>query len=385
MSKGIKIFLVVAMVVLAALMVVAIAWQNGWQRISILDSSIKIGFIAPLSGDAAVYGIPGKNVVAMAVQEINTAGGINGKPLEVIYVDGKCTPAGGAAAMQELVATHQVKVVIGGFCSSESLAAISIAAANNVTMLSPASSSPDLTGVSPFFFRNYPSDAAQGRVLAEAAYTQKKFKKVAFIQEQSDYPVGIYRAFASRFEQLGGIVTKEEFAKDTTDFVVRLTTLRQGNPDALFVDTQTPASAERIFATLTTLKWKPFLLVSDVVPGDTDTISRNSSLLEGALLAEFDTDENNTRFQTMRAAYLRKYSEDMPYQSYGQTEYDAAYLVRDALLNVGNDAQKIAAWLRGISRWQGASGSITIGPDGDRVSGHSLRMIKNGEVVPFVP
>lgn len=373
------------MVVLAALMVMGVAWQNGWPRISILDNSIKIGFIAPLSGDGAVYGLPGKNIVAMAVQEINIAGGINGKPIEVVYLDGKCTSAGGAAAMQELVTAHRVKVVIGGFCSSESLAAVPIAAAHSTTMLSPASSSPDLTGVSPFFFRNYPSDAAQGRVLAEAIYTQKKFSKVAFIQEQSDYPVGIYRAFASRFEQLGGTLIKEEFSKDTTDFARRLTTLRQENPDALFVNTQTPASAERIFATLTDMKWNPFLLVSDVIPGDTDTIARNVAVLEGALFAEFDTDESNTRFQNMRGAYQRKYGEEMPYQSYGQTIYDAVYLVRDALLVVGNDAPKIAAWLRGVRSWPGASGTITIGPDGDRVSGHSLRMIKNGQVVPFTP
>lgn len=341
---------------------------------------IKIGFIAPLTGDAAIYGVPGKNVVALAVREINLAGGINGRPISVIYEDGKCDGQGAAAAMTKLATIDQVRIVIGGFCSSESFAAIPIAAAHNIVMLSPSSSSPDLTDISPLFARNYPSDAGQGRVLAETAATGLQFKKVAFLQEQLDYPLGIYQAFTERFLELGGQTVREEFSASDADYPSKLERLRNTQPDALFVATQAPATAEKIFAILKAMNWKVPLFVSDIVPGDPDTVRRNAATLEGALVAEFSTDPSNQRFQLLREHYLERYGGEMAYASYAQTEYDAVYLLRDALLAVGEDAERIGQWLRQVKDWPGASGLITIGANGDRAGGHVLKVIRNGNV-----
>ena len=151
--------------------------------------SIKIGFIAPLTGEAATYGLMGQNVVKLAADEINAQGGINGRHLEIIYEDGKCNGAAAATAIQKLVEFDKVEVVFGGFCSSESLGAEPIATQNKVLLFSLGSSSPALTGKSPFFARDYPSDASQGAVLAEIAYNKKGWRNVALIQEQLDYPL----------------------------------------------------------------------------------------------------------------------------------------------------------------------------------------------------
>jgi ABC-type branched-subunit amino acid transport system substrate-binding protein len=106
--------------------------------------------------------------------------------------------------------------------------------------------------------------------------------------------------------------------------------------------------------------------------------------LEGTLAAEFGTDASNTKFSTMLANYKQAYGADMPFQSYGQTEYDAVYLVRDAINAVGYDGQKIAGWSRQINNWQGASGSVTIQQNGDPTSGHRPEIIKGGQVLPYV-
>lgn len=342
---------------------------------------IKIGFMGPLSGDAAVYGEPFRNMVDLAINEINAAGGVNGAQLVPIYEDAKCNGKDSANAAQKLINADGVKVIIGPFCSSESLAAIPIAEAGQVALLSPGSSSPDLTGKSRFYSRDYPSDATQGKVLADAAYNIKKWKNVVIIQEQSDYPLGIYKAFSSNFEQLGGKkVAKEEFPTTTTDFRSMLTKLKAMKPDALFIDAQTPANAERILKQLKDLKWTPKLIVNDALSGDPKTVEANKTILEGALAAEFGIDSNNAKFQSSMAAYKTKYGVDAPYQSYAQTEYDAVYIVRDALLAVGNDGAKIADWLKTVRDWDGASGKVTIGADGDRVGGHVLKVIKSGKV-----
>ncbi len=337
---------------------------------------VKIGVIGPFTGDAAAYGEPYRNVVALAAEEINAAGGINGQMVELIYEDGKCNGGVAASAMQKLVNVDKVQVVIGGFCSSESLAAVPIAEGVRVFLFSPGSSSPDLTGKSPYFSRNYPSDATQGKVLAQVT-TQKGWKKIAFIQEQLDYPLGIYKAFSSNFR---GTIVKEEFPTQTSDFRSFLTKLRSQNPDALFVDTQTAATAERILKQMQDLKWKPAILVSDAVSGDTKTVEKNKTALEGALAAEFGVDSANQKFQHLKQAYKVKYNEDLPYESYAQTEYDALFLVRDGIEKVGYNGQRLAQWVRTLRDWQGASGATTIGSDGDRTGGHVPKVIRNGKV-----
>ena len=341
---------------------------------------IKIGMIGPLTGDAAVYGEVLRDVVKLAVEEINADGGINGRQVEGIYEDGKCSGAGAASAMQKLVNADKVKIVIGGFCSSESLAAVPIATQNKVFLFSPGSSSPDLTNVSKYFARNYPSDASQGSVLAGVAYNQKNWRKIAFIQEQLDYPLGIFKAFSAEFEKMGGKIVKEEFSTSVTDFRSQLTKLKAENPDALFIDTQTPAAADRILKQLQDLKWRPALLVSDATSGDSATVKKDASILEGALAAEFGVDPANQKYQHHLQAYKEKYGKDANFTSYTQTIYDSVYMIRDAVVAVGYDGTKVANWVRSAKDWPGASGLVTIKADGDRAGGHVPKVIKNGKV-----
>ncbi len=370
--------------VIWAVIVLVVVWlgYRFWSQSSektVSPDTTAIGFMGPLSGDAAAYGEPYRRMIELAVEEVNNEGGIDGKFLEVIYEDSKCNGKDGANAAQKLINVDKVRVIIGPFCSSESLAAIPVAEAAAVALLSPGASSPDLTGKSRFFSRNYPSDATQGKVLAEAA-NQRGWKKVAVLQEQSDYPLGIYKAFSENFEKLGGTVVKEEFPTNTTDFRSLLTKLKAEKPDALLIDPQTPANGERSLKQLSDLKWKPALMINDAVAGDPKTIENNKDILEGALAAEFGVDPENPKFQHAIQAYKDKYGEEPPFQSYAQTEYDAVFLVRDALLAVGYDGAAVADWYRTVVDWEGASGLTTIGSDGDRVGGHVLKIVKNGKV-----
>jgi branched-chain amino acid transport system substrate-binding protein len=353
--------------------------NQGTNATTTQTGTIKIGVLLPLTGDAASYGEPAQNIMTIATDEINKAGGIDGKNIELVVQDGKCNGRDAANAASKLINTDKVQIIIGGFCSSESLSALPIAEAAKVALFSAGSSSPDLTGKSHYFFRNYVSDATQGAVMAELANKQG-MKKVVFIQEQLDYPLGIYKAFTARFQALGGTVVKEEFPSTATDFRSSLTKLRGQNPDALFIDTQTGAGTERILKQLADLKWTPKLFLNDAVAGDTKTMEANKAQVEGAFAAEFGVDQNNPTYKHLLEAYIARHGGDvLPYASYGQTEYDAVFMVRDAIKAVGYDGTKIADWARSVKDWQGASGKITIGQDGDRVGGHQVKILKNGK------
>lgn len=341
---------------------------------------IKIGVVAPLTGDGAVYGEPARNVYQMAVDEINAAGGVNGQQLSLIVEDGKCNGKDGTNATQKLVNVDQVQVIVGGICSGETIPSVTVAAEKKVVVFSPGASSPDLTGISPYFFRNYPSDASQGKTLAEVS-NSKGWKKVAFLQEQTDYALGIYKAFSARFEELGGMVVKEEAPSATTDFRSILTKLKAAKADAVFVDTQTPAVSEKIFKQMQDIKWKPQIILNDVTGGNPSSVTAYKDLLEGALTAQFLADPANPKFTSLLANYKAKYGAELPYgTSYGTTEYDSIYMVRDALLAVGYNGEKIAGWSRTVKDWDGASGKVTIKADGDRDGGHTAEVIKGGKI-----
>ncbi len=369
-----KVVIGIAVVVIVLL---GIWWSGKGDQTS--GNTFKIGYIGPLSGEGAIYGEPIRNGALLAVEEINKAGGVKGKQLEFIVEDAKCNGKDAASAVQKLVNVDNVKVIIGGSCSSETLAAVPIVTSAKVALLSPAASSPALTDSSPLFARDYPSDSAQGKVLAELSGS-KGWKKVAVIQEQLDYPLGIYNAFKQNFEPSGGTIIKEEFPAGTTDFRSLLTKLRAQNPDVLFIDPQTSAPADRILKQLRDLNWKPVLLINDVVIGDPKVVKDNAGSLEGVIGAEFIVDRNNSEFQKFFEDYKARFGMEPAFQSYTVPSYDAVYLVRDAITKVGYDGPKIAKWLKTVKDWQGASGSITIGSNGDRVGGHSLEIVKNGKV-----
>ncbi|HEY4487151.1 MAG TPA: ABC transporter substrate-binding protein, partial [Candidatus Paceibacterota bacterium] len=247
-----------------------------------------------------------------------------------------------------------------------------------VVMLSPSASSPDLTGISPYFFRDYPSDAKQGEVLAKLA-SSKGYKTVAFIQEQTDYATGLYKAFDSNFKTLGGATTNEAFPTSANDFRSIITKIKSQKPDAVFIDTQTPQAAERILKQMHELGYKPQLFVSDVTMGEPATLTANKALLEGTYGAEFVPDMTNEKLKHLVDAYKAKYQKDMPYVGYMSAAYDAVYLIKDGITQVGENGEKLAAWSRTISGWAGASGAVTIGQDGDRVSGHVAEIIHDGK------
>src|SRR4051812_38203363 len=104
--------------VVGVVVVIGLVWW-GMAKNNASASVIKIGAIGPFTGDAAVYGQPMQNTIKLAVDQLNAAGGINGKQIEMVYEDGKCDGQDGASAAQKLVNVDGVQSIIGGFCSGE--------------------------------------------------------------------------------------------------------------------------------------------------------------------------------------------------------------------------------------------------------------------------
>ncbi|NOR44458.1 MAG: ABC transporter substrate-binding protein, partial [Candidatus Delongbacteria bacterium] len=200
------------------------------------EEVIKIGAILPLTGDAAKYGEIAKNGIELALDEINSEGGINGKNIVMVYEDTKGDPKLGVTAIQKLITINKVKAIIGDLFSSVTLAVAPIANKNKIVLLSPASSSPKITNAGDFIFRNCPSDVYEGSVMANHAYDILNYRKVALLYINNDYGLGIKNVFGKVFSEKGGaIVTEEAFDQNSNDFKSQLLKIKNKNPEAIYL------------------------------------------------------------------------------------------------------------------------------------------------------
>jgi branched-chain amino acid transport system substrate-binding protein len=204
---------------------------------------IKIGFIGPLTGDLATLGQNAKSATEIAVEEVNKAGGVNGRPLEIIYEDGQCDGKVATNAANKLINIDKVPVILGGLCSSETSSFAGMAEQSKVVTLSYCSSAPNISQAGDYIFRDYPSDLYQGAFGAEYAFDTLDKKKVAILFVKGDWGTGIKNVFASEFKKLGGeILAEEGYDATARDLRTQITKIKATKPDLVYFLGYTDAS-----------------------------------------------------------------------------------------------------------------------------------------------
>src|SRR5438105_1378852 len=134
------------------------------------NDRIAIGVILPLSGEAAHWGIPARSGAELAVEQVNRAGGGGAATLELAVEDDRCNPTEGVSAFNKIMAAASPSAVLGAVCSGVTLAVAPLAETRRTVLISPASTSPKLTGAGEFIFRVVPPGSRRGKVFAEYVY-----------------------------------------------------------------------------------------------------------------------------------------------------------------------------------------------------------------------
>jgi branched-chain amino acid transport system substrate-binding protein len=203
------------------------------------DSSgpIMVGEFGSLTGKEATFGTSTDDGVQLAVQEINDAGGIKGRKLQVKVEDDQSLSSEAATAVQKLIDRDHVVAIIGEVASGRSLAGAPICQNRQVPMITPASTKPAVTEQGDYIFRVCFIDPFQGLVMAKFASQNLKVKRVAIFKDQAaPYSTGLADNFRTAFTGLGGeIVGEESYSSNDTDFKAQLTSIKAKNPDAIFV------------------------------------------------------------------------------------------------------------------------------------------------------
>ncbi len=198
-------------------------------------AELEIGAIFPLTGDIASYGIAAKQGIELAVQEINDQGGIGGRQLTILYEDSQGQAANAVAAMRKLISVDKVPLVMGAAASSVTLALCPIANREKVVLITPISSSPELTQQGgAFFFRVCPSDVVQAAMMAQWI-KEENHSRVGVIFVNNSWGDGLKNEFLLRFSSLGGeIAAVEAVNEGERNLRAQLTRIIVAKPDALY-------------------------------------------------------------------------------------------------------------------------------------------------------
>jgi len=212
----------------------------GFSTLIVAQEPIKVGLIPPLSGAGAYDGGSIKRGALMAADEINKAGGILGRPLEVIIEDSESRPEIAVSAMEKLILSDKVSVVIGSFYSSCTKACIPIALRERIPIVNAASTAASLTedpNVNhDWFFRVPPHDGMLAKSFSKYIVENLGLKRLALIYEDGEWGRGAAEVFVPAIKSFGGKVLLEELYKmGETDFTPFITRLVGSNPDGIFI------------------------------------------------------------------------------------------------------------------------------------------------------
>lgn len=201
------------------------------------EGEILVGEFGSLTGPQATFGQSTHNGIMMAVDEINVAGGVNGRKIKVLTEDDQSKQEEAANAVTKLISQNSVVALLGEVASSASIAAAPIAQSSKVPMITPASTNPAVTQKGDYIFRMCFVDTYQGENLAVFAANHLKVKRVAILVDvKSDYSTGLAQFFEQRFRALGGtVVEKVSYSNGDADFRSQLTAVKSSNPQLLFV------------------------------------------------------------------------------------------------------------------------------------------------------
>ena len=167
------------------------------------NQPIEIGVSAPLTGSLAVWGNNTLRGIQLAADEVNAAGGVSGRKIELVVEDSRCEPEEAVKILRSFIEARHIQVVLGADCSADVLAMAPVAQDKQVVLFSTGASNPEISHAGDFVFRNWPSDALQGRLTARYARDIGGFRRAAILYVDNAYGQGLDDVFRREFEAMG--------------------------------------------------------------------------------------------------------------------------------------------------------------------------------------
>jgi len=377
MNKTIKtiLWLIVAIIIVGGV------WYGVSRKpVLVKEEKIKIGVIAPLTGPLGVQGQWMINGIELAKKDLNKKGGVNGREIELIYEDTKCSPKDTTIALQKLINIDNTVGIIGPICGSPEMVSIDFSRKYERIIISPSS---NFGKKSPYFFSTQTLLSEEAELLAKFAKENLKLNKVAILYPNNDFGIIYRNSFKKKFEDLGGeIPITEAITFTQEDFRTELTKIKNKNPEGLFI----------IYSRMGNIVNQMRELGLNIqVLGQCGTES--PSLLKIAnesaegIIYSWRGVSDESHLSKMQKQFNDKYQ-----QAYNETtpmmardSYDALTILVYALKNSKNfGAEQMKNIILNIKNYQSVTGVLTFDRETYNVEKPIIfKTVKNGQFVPY--
>lgn len=346
--------------------------------------SVKVGLIAPLTGEVAVYGNAVKEAVQLYIDDFNAAD--HPFDINLIIYDDKGDPTEAMNAYNKLVYQDDIAVLLGPVTSSPTFGVAEASVDDGIPALTPTATHPDVTTYGDNFFRACFEDPFQGGSMAKFASSELKATTAAIIYNNADtYSIGLRDAFMKTAEEVGlTVTTTEAYGASDIDFRAQLTNIIKTNPDVLFIPYYYNVTY-MICSQARELGYTGTFLGVDGTDGVLAIEGADVSVFDGMYFANHYSADSDS---PVTQAFIKEYTD-----KYGATPnalaalgYDGAMIVCDALERVNNDGVKIdgessyEAIIKALRATEvdGVTGHITFDENNNPIKTLSIIQIKDG-------
>ncbi|MCF8093943.1 MAG: ABC transporter substrate-binding protein [Desulfobacteraceae bacterium] len=347
----------------------------------------KIGGIFSVTGPASFLGDPEKKSMNLAIEEINEAGGVDGRKLEAVIYDTEGDPSKTVTSVGKLINKDRVTAIIGPSRTPTTLAAIPRVQRAELPFISCAAGNKIVEPIKPWVFKTAQSDI-QAVASIYKHIKQKGIKKVGIITVANAFGESGKEQLQEQASDFGiAVVRSESFGADDTDMTAQLTKIRQEDPGAIICWGTNPGPAV-VAKNIKQLDIKTPLYMSHGVASPKfielagkaaeDILLPTGKILVADLLGEDDPQKQV--LSNYIEAYESRYNETV--SGFGGYAYDAVYLLASAMKGTGGDKEKIRENLENISNHPGISGVFNFSKtdhNGLDPSAFVMVRIKNGD------
>ncbi len=337
---------------------------------------IRIGFTPPVTGASADEGALQLKAIKLAVKQINAAGGINGRPIDLRIVDNQSTNPGALAALQKAVEQEKVVALVSSVKSTQILAMSDAVKSYGIPTIMGGTNATLTRQGNPWLFRVRPDDSIAAAAMVKYIKEDTKFTKVGLLHDTDAFGTGGADLVEKGLKEAGlTLVKREKYTTKDKDFTAQILSLRNAGAQIMVLYGTNPADVAIIQRQYRQLG-APFKYIGSPSSQMRDTLSLSRDASEG-ILAVAD-------FVPGQSAVNRKYAEDYKkeynevYDSTSAWTYDGLKILADAIKKSGEDRAKIRQSILSLKGYQGVLGTFSFTPNGDGLSEVSVVQIEKG-------
>jgi branched-chain amino acid transport system substrate-binding protein len=342
--------------------------------------AIKVGEFASLTGKEAAFGNSSHKGTVLAVEDINAAGGISGKKMDLITEDNRSTPGESATVVRKLISRDQVIAVLGEVASGRSLEGASICQPNKIPMISPSSTKPEVTEKGDYIFRVCFIDPFQGKVLATFGRQTLKADNVAMLVDAAaPYSVGLASNFKETFIGMGGKITVEQkFSSGDKDFKAQLTAIKAANPQAIF------APCYYTEAGLIVRQARELGITCVIFGGDgweaPELLELGGKAMEGTYYStHYSAEDSSPKVQEFVKKFKARWNGEVP-DAMAALGYDSAMVLADAIKRAGTTEEpKLRDAIAATKDFDGVTGKTALDEHRNATKPAVIITIKDGK------